>query len=103
MTETALTDAGPESRGPNWMRVSLLLLVLLFATAIGVVFSAHKSRELFRELEQARYQNNAIQIEWRQLLLERSALSSHVRVESLAREELNMRPIDEFRVLEVTP
>lgn len=90
---TPESEASKDARSePNWMLVSLLLMVAILATAVGVIYTAHSSRDLFRELEQARHENNEIQLEWRQLLLERSALSSHARVESLARTELQMTP-----------
>jgi cell division protein FtsL len=86
--------------GRNWMAVSAALLLIALASSFGVIFSAHKSRELFRELERSRLEQNEIQIEWRQLLIERSTLSSHVRVEAIARSELQMEPLaDDFRVL----
>jgi cell division protein FtsL len=69
--------------------VGLLLAVVV--SAIGVVYTAHRSRELFRSLEQARRDQNEIQIEWRQLLLERSTLASHARVEAIADKELQMK------------
>ena len=65
-----------------------------------MIYSAHESRELFRQLEQARRDENEIQIEWRQLLVERGTLSSHARVEAMARSELQMSPVEgELRVL----
>lgn len=95
--ESRPADVG---RGLNWMVLSAAILLLALVSSFGVIFSAHKSRELFRELERARHEQNEIQIEWRQLLIERSTLSSHVRVESIARSELQMEPLaDDFRVL----
>ena len=42
-------------------------------SAFGVIYTSHRARELFRELELLRRDENEIQIGWRQLLLERSA------------------------------
>lgn len=83
------------ARDINWMLVSMVLMALLLVTAMSVIYSAHSSRELFRALEEARHANNEIQLEWRQLLLERSALAAHARVESIARSELNMQSAPE--------
>ena len=82
---------------------AVLLLTLVVISSFGVIFSAHRSRELFRELERGRREQNQIQVEWRQLLLERSTLSSHARVEAMARDALKMQPApDQIEVL-VTP
>lgn len=86
----------PATRRP-WITAVLALAVI--ASAIGVIYTAHRSRELFRTLEQARREENDIQIEWRQLLLERSTLSSHARVEQIAAEQLQMAlPVTEIPV-----
>ena len=76
----------------RWSLVAGLLLVLCIASAFAVVFAAHEARERFRELEQLRRAENEIQVEWRQLLLERSTQSSHARVETIAGTELGMVP-----------
>ena len=85
----AKTEPAPErTAGTPW--VTLLLALLVVATALGVIYTAHRSRELFRTLEQVRRDQNEIQIEWRQLLLERSTLSAHARVEQIAGQQLQM-------------
>jgi cell division protein FtsL len=93
MAEPARNDAAPQARGVRWPLVSALLLSLCVATAFGVVYAAHGAREQFRELEKLRREENEIQIEWRQLLLERSTQSSHARVEDIATSELKMVPV----------
>lgn len=86
--------------GSSWMLVTLVLLVLVMASSFGVIYVAHASRELFHRLEQERRAGNEIQIEWRQLLLERGTLSSYARVETIARERLHMVPVEgRFHVL----
>ncbi len=75
-------------------RSTLVATALLFAvlvTAVGVIYSVHLSRERFSELQIMIRQENALEIEWGQLLLEQSALSSHNNVETLAREKLQMK------------
>jgi cell division protein FtsL len=89
----------PGARGPL---LAGLLLVAIVVSAVAVIYTAHRARELFRELEQARHDENEIQIEWRQLLLERSTLSSHARVEAIAGTELQMAtPEGELRTVVV--
>ena len=84
----------------RWPLLAAVLLALSVLSSFGVIYAAHESRELFRQLEQARRDENEIQIEWRQLLVERGTLSSHARVEAMARSELQMAPVEgELRVL----
>ena len=101
--EEAARDAAPEApRADRRPLLALALLLLVVLSSFGVIYAAHESRELFRQLEQARRDENEIQIEWRQLLLERGTLSSHARVEAMASSELQMVPVEgEFRVLVV--
>lgn len=70
--------------------VTLGLVAVLTASAIGVVVSAHENRELFNTLSGLQDQRDAYQREWSQLLLEQSALSAHGRVERLAAERFGM-------------
>jgi cell division protein FtsL len=70
--------------------VSLLLVIILLASAIGVVVSAHKNRVLFNGLSQLHEERDDFQREWSQLLLEQSALSALGRVESLASTHFDM-------------
>ncbi len=71
--------------------------VLLFASAIGVVWTKHRARTLFIELQTLTAQRDALDIEWGQLKVEQSAWSTHGRVEQTARVGLKMvipRPED---------
>ena len=90
MAERRVEAAAPPA-SPRMPLAAVGLLLAVVVSAIGVVYTAHRSRELFRSLEQARRDQNEIQIEWRQLLLERSTLASHARVEAIADKELQMK------------
>jgi cell division protein FtsL len=70
--------------------VTGMLLLLIVMSAIGVVYSSHLSRQLFAEQAILIEKNDQLQLEWAQLLLEQSAWSSPNRIESVARERLNM-------------
>jgi len=70
--------------------VSLVLVIMLLASAIGVVVSAHKNRVLFNGLSQLHEERDDFQREWSQLLVEQSALSAYGRVESLASTRFDM-------------
>lgn len=97
MVEPARVDAQaaatPGSELP-WRRIAGVLLLLVLGSCFAVIYAAHESRERFRTLEQARRRENDIQVEWRQLLLERSTQSAHARVEAIAGSELQLHPID---------
>lgn len=69
----------------------LLLLVMLMLSAFAVVFNSYQSRQLFNELQMLQHEVGSLQLEWRQLLVEEGAFSSHMRVEKKASEELGMQ------------
>jgi cell division protein FtsL len=72
----------------------LLVVTLLFSLVLGsailLVYSKHQSRKLFVELQQLRYEVDALNTEWSQLQLEQSAWSGHGRIERIARKQLSM-------------
>ena len=70
--------------------VATLLFVVVMVTAIGVVYSKHKTRKLFVELEQLNKEVVSLNTEWGRLQLEQSAWSDHGRIEKIARERLGM-------------
>ncbi len=67
-----------------------LLSVLVFMSAIAVVYHKHKSRLLFTQLQTLNQEIESLQVEWGQLLLEQGTWSSDARVERIAREQLQM-------------
>ncbi|WP_404368466.1 cell division protein FtsL [Marinobacter sp.] len=70
--------------------ISLGLVAVLIASAIGVVISAHENRQLFNTLSELHMQRDNYQREWSQLLLEQSALSAYGRIERRATEDMDM-------------
>lgn len=70
--------------------VVTLLFSLVLASAILLVYSKHQSRKLFVELQQLKYQVDALNTEWSQLQLEQSAWSGHGRIERVASKRLSM-------------
>jgi cell division protein FtsL len=60
------------------------------ATAIGLVYSKHKTRKLFVELQLLNKEVISLNTEWGQLQLEQSAWSDHGRIEQIARKRLDM-------------
>jgi cell division protein FtsL len=70
--------------------VATILFVVVMATAIGLVYSKHKTRKLFVELQQLNKEVVSLNTEWGRLQLEQSAWSDHGRIEQMARERLGM-------------
>ena len=73
----------------NFMRVLLFIAVIL--TAFGVILSVHENRQLSIKLEQLMQEQDELDVEWRHLVLEQSALTEHNRIETMVQHKLNMR------------
>jgi cell division protein FtsL len=72
-------------------RVSLLLLMATVASALWLVHSHYESRRLFMGLEPARKEAKRIAVDHDRLEVERRAQATPLRVEQIARQQLNMR------------
>lgn len=72
-----------------WL-AAVVLLLLVLVSALAVVYSSFKSRQLFSDLQQM--DRHAVQLEedWGRLLLEQSTWSSYSRIEQIARARLDM-------------
>ena len=70
--------------------IATILFVVVMATAIGLVYSKHKTRKLFVELQLLNKEVISLNTEWGQLQLEQSAWSDHGRIEQIARKRLGM-------------
>ena len=72
----------------------LLLVVLLLATiasAIGVVYSRHRHRQLFVELTRLEHARDELNLEFGRLQLEQATLAQATRVDQEARGRLGMK------------
>ena len=67
-----------------------LLWAAALASAAGAIYSKHRARELFVELERLNVKRDNLEIEWGQLQLEQSAWSTHAFVENVAGSKLKM-------------
>lgn len=73
------------------MRVMVTgLALVVFATALGVVFSTHESRKLFVELQSLQKVRDEMNAQWGRLQLEQSTWATHGRIERIANEKLDM-------------
>lgn len=68
----------------------IFLAVAVIVISMVVIETRHNSRLLFAELQVARGERDALNIEWGQLLLEEGTWSEHRRVEAMARTRLDM-------------
>lgn len=80
-----------------------LLWVAVLGSAAAAVYTTHRARALFVQLERLDARRDNLDIEWGQLQLEQSTWSTHAFVESVARTKLHMDapPPQEIRL--VTP
>jgi cell division protein FtsL len=76
------------SRRSVWLLVALVFSVTL--SAVSVVYTKYQTRVHFGDLQNLRAQRDALDVEWNRLRLEEAALSTHVRVERKARDQLGM-------------
>ncbi len=86
----------------SWF-VLLLLWAAVFISAAGVVWTRHRARELFVELEQLNRDRQQLDVTWGQLQLEQSYWSQHAQVEATARRRLDMRLPDPAAIQVVLP
>jgi cell division protein FtsL len=66
------------------------LWVTALGSAAGAIYSKHRARELFVQLERLNNQRDNLEVEWGQLQLEQSAWSTHAFVERVASTRLKM-------------
>jgi cell division protein FtsL len=85
-----------------WIAVLLLWCGALLSAA-GAIYTRHRARELFVELESLHRQRDNLDVEWGQLQLEQSAWSTHAFVERIASTRLRMSIPDPARIQVVQP
>lgn len=78
----------------------LLCTLVAVCSAFIVVYQAYLYRDLMAEREVFYSERDALDVEWRHLLVEQNALAEHSRIEQLARRELGLqRPEEAQEVL----
>jgi len=73
------------------MRLSMLLLAAVVVSAMVLVHSQYETRRLFVEHEKALKEAARLDMELDRLTVERRAQATPLRVEQLARQQLQMR------------
>ena len=84
----------------SWIAVAA---VAVFATALMVVYSAARNRELFMRSTHLGSQYDQLVVRKGQLALEEWTLAAHARIAHLAKTELDMHQPDKVKIVEVHP
>lgn len=83
-----------------------ILVVLWFAvlgSAAGAIYTSHRAREQFVELERQHGERDKLEVKWGQLELDKATLSANAHVEQVAAIKLKMAPPDPAAIQVVEP
>jgi cell division protein FtsL len=72
-------------------RLNLVLLLAVVFSALYLVHVQYESRRLFTDIDQAKAQARKLELEGDRLQVEKRAQATPLRVERLARDQLQMR------------
>lgn len=72
-------------------RLNLVLLLAVLASALYLVRTQYESRRLFAEIDKAVSEARKLEIEHERLQVEKRAQATPLRVERLAKDQLQMR------------
>ena len=70
---------------------TILLWVLVIASALSIIYVRHLERQYTHQIEQTVQENNQLAIQKGQLLLEKSMWSTPERIRHLAKHRLHMK------------
>lgn len=74
-------------------RISFILLIFVMLSGLLVVVTTYHTRKLIIEREQIILERDALDIEWRNLIIEENSLGNHNRIEKHAINHLGMKHI----------
>jgi cell division protein FtsL len=77
----------------------LLLCGFFVVSSLGVAYSSHQTRNMYRDLQHLEIDHDDIEHEYEKLLLERSAWSDYTRLNGLAQDKLQMTPPETSEVV----
>ena len=72
-------------------RLNLLLLLAVIGTALLLVHTQYRSRQLFTELHRVQGEARRLETDFERLQVDKRAQATPLRVEKLAKEQLKMR------------
>lgn len=73
------------------LRINLLLLLAVMTSAIFLVHTQYESRRLFTELDRAETESRRLATDQLRLQVEKRAQATPQRIETLARDKLQMK------------
>lgn len=88
---------------PGQILISVVLVLTVVISALALIYSTHRSRELFNELQQEQRREWALDEDWERLLLEQGTLAAYERVSQTAEIKLDMIMPDPAAVHVVKP
>ena len=83
-------------------RVSFVLVLLLVGSALSLVSSQYRARQLFIDLDRARIAERKLDIDWRTLQLDQTNFSKHSLIEAAAERDLKMLRPSQRRIQYLT-
>jgi cell division protein FtsL len=83
-------------------KLNLMLLLALLGSCLWQVKTAYEARQLFAALDKAREERQQLDAEFKRLDAEAQGQGTHLRVERVARERLQMRPANAAVIKYVT-
>lgn len=72
-------------------KLTIALWLMVVASAFAVIAASHESRQAFIEWQALLKQAQEYDVEWGQLLIQKSSSASYTRLEALAEEKLQMK------------
>ncbi|MBQ4860803.1 cell division protein FtsL [Pseudoalteromonas sp. MMG013] len=72
-------------------KLTLLLLLLTFVSALAVVQVTHFARQQLIDQDVLLQQRDELDLQWRYLLVEEEFYSQHARIEEIAKTQLKMK------------
>jgi len=74
----------------NSQRMTFVLLILIIISSLAVIGGSYHSRQKFISLQELLKKSQQYDVEWGQLLIEKSTLGSYLGVENVAKDQLDM-------------
>jgi cell division protein FtsL len=79
--------------------ITYMLVFVCLASVIAVIWVRHENREVFVELQALYHHRDDLNIEWRNLLTERTSLTRYDQLENWAQTNVKMQAPEERLVL----
>jgi cell division protein FtsL len=89
-------------RRRQWI-VLVALWFAVLASAAGAIYTSHRAREQFVELERLHRERDQLEVTWGQLELDKASLSANAHVEQVAAIHLKMAAPDPTAIKVVVP